>query len=66
MSDYQVTLVNNKMSEFFVKFHGPVESGSIDSVDPLSYTPYAFALASHLHAGLRTSNWMLFPILKQR
>jgi len=26
MSDYQVTLVNNKMSEFFVKFYGPVES----------------------------------------
>jgi hypothetical protein len=26
MSDYQVTLVNNKMNEFFVKFHGPVES----------------------------------------
>ncbi|GFZ47752.1 E2 ubiquitin-conjugating enzyme 8 [Saitozyma sp. JCM 24511] len=26
MSDYQVTLVNNKMSEFFVKFHGPVET----------------------------------------
>jgi ubiquitin-conjugating enzyme E2 H len=28
MSDYQVTLVNNKMSEFYVKFHGPAESGS--------------------------------------
>lgn len=28
MSDYQVTLVNNKMSEFFVKFHGPAESES--------------------------------------
>jgi hypothetical protein len=26
MSDYQVTLVNNKMNEFFVKFHGPAES----------------------------------------
>ncbi|WRT64764.1 ubiquitin-conjugating enzyme E2 8 [Kwoniella shivajii] len=26
MSDYHVTLVNNKMSEFFVKFHGPVET----------------------------------------
>ena len=26
MSDYQVTLVNNKMSEFFVKFYGPAES----------------------------------------
>lgn len=26
MSDYQVTLVNNKMSEFFVKFHGPAET----------------------------------------
>ncbi|WVQ83343.1 ubiquitin-conjugating enzyme E2 8 [Cryptococcus sp. DSM 104549] len=26
MSDYEVTLVNNKMSEFFVKFHGPAET----------------------------------------
>ncbi|WWC67962.1 ubiquitin-conjugating enzyme E2 8 [Kwoniella pini CBS 10737] len=26
MSDYNVTLVNNKMSEFFVKFHGPAET----------------------------------------
>ncbi|WVQ69273.1 uncharacterized protein L199_007490 [Kwoniella botswanensis] len=26
MSDYQVTLVNNKMSEFTVKFHGPAET----------------------------------------
>ncbi|ORX33895.1 ubiquitin-conjugating enzyme/RWD-like protein [Kockovaella imperatae] len=26
MSDYQVTLVNNKMSEFFVKFYGPAET----------------------------------------
>lgn len=28
MSDYQVTLVNNKMSEFFVRFKGPAESES--------------------------------------
>lgn len=28
MSDYEVTLVNNKMSEFFVKFKGPAESES--------------------------------------
>lgn len=28
MSDYDVTLVNNKMSEFFVKFKGPSESMS--------------------------------------
>lgn len=28
MSDYQVTLVNNKMNEFFVKFYGPAESES--------------------------------------
>lgn len=28
MSDYQVSLVNNKMSEFFVKFYGPAESES--------------------------------------
>ncbi|KAI9636379.1 ubiquitin-conjugating enzyme/RWD-like protein, partial [Dioszegia hungarica] len=26
MSDYQVTLVNNKMSEFFVRFTGPAET----------------------------------------
>jgi hypothetical protein len=26
MSDYQVTLVNNKMNEFFIKFYGPAES----------------------------------------
>lgn len=26
MSDYEVTLVDGKMSEFFVKFHGPAES----------------------------------------
>ncbi|RSH83444.1 Ubiquitin-conjugating enzyme E2 8 [Apiotrichum porosum] len=26
MSDYQVTLVNNKMNEFFVKFYGPAET----------------------------------------
>lgn len=26
MSDYQVTLVNNKMSEFYVKFKGPAET----------------------------------------
>jgi hypothetical protein len=26
MSDYEVTLVNNKMSEFYVKFKGPAES----------------------------------------
>lgn len=26
MSDYEVTLVNNKMSEFYVKFKGPIES----------------------------------------
>ncbi|KAK1921582.1 ubiquitin-conjugating enzyme/RWD-like protein [Papiliotrema laurentii] len=26
MSDYEVTLVNNKMSEFYVRFHGPAET----------------------------------------
>ena len=26
MSDYEVNLVNDSMSEFFVKFHGPTES----------------------------------------
>ncbi|ODN94354.1 ubiquitin-conjugating enzyme E2 8 [Cryptococcus wingfieldii CBS 7118] len=26
MSDYEVTLVNNKMSEFYVLFHGPTET----------------------------------------
>ncbi len=28
MSDYQVNLVNDSMSEFYIKFHGPAESGS--------------------------------------
>lgn len=28
MSDYDVNLVNDSMSEFFVKFHGPSESES--------------------------------------
>jgi hypothetical protein len=31
MSDYEVTLVDGKMSEFFVKFHGPAESTFHDS-----------------------------------
>ena len=31
MSDYQVTLVNNQMNEFFVKFFGPKESRSMIS-----------------------------------
>ena len=36
MSDYEVTLVNNKMSEFFVTFHGPVESTSdLSLITPL-------------------------------
>lgn len=26
MSDYEVTLVNDNMQEFYVRFHGPVES----------------------------------------
>lgn len=26
MSDYEVTLVNDNMQEFYVKFKGPVES----------------------------------------
>lgn len=28
MSDYEVTLVNDNMQEFFVRFHGPQESES--------------------------------------
>jgi ubiquitin-conjugating enzyme E2 H len=31
MSDYDVNLVNDSMSEFFVKFHGPSESESSPS-----------------------------------
>lgn len=31
MSDYDVNLVNDSMSEFFVKFHGPSESESSQS-----------------------------------
>jgi hypothetical protein len=26
MSDYEVTLVNDNMQEFYVRFHGPTES----------------------------------------
>jgi hypothetical protein len=26
MSDYQVNLINDSMSEFYVKFHGPKDS----------------------------------------
>jgi ubiquitin-conjugating enzyme E2 H len=28
MSDYEVTLVNDNMQEFFVRFHGPTDSES--------------------------------------
>ena len=28
MSDYEVTLVNDNMQEFYVRFHGPTESES--------------------------------------
>jgi len=34
MSDYEVTLVDGKMSEFFVKFHGPAESTFPNSAYP--------------------------------
>jgi len=29
MSDYEVTLVNDNMREFYVRFHGPPESESL-------------------------------------
>lgn len=32
MSDYEVTLVNDNMQEFYVRFHGPVESESENGV----------------------------------
>lgn len=32
MSDYEVTLVNDNMREFFVRFHGPTESETGHSV----------------------------------
>lgn len=28
MSDYEVSLVNDSMQEFYVRFHGPAESAS--------------------------------------
>ena len=28
MSDYEVTLVNDNMQEFYVRFHGPTDSKS--------------------------------------
>lgn len=39
MSDYQVTLVNNKMNEFFVKFHGPAESECFYASRPKHHPP---------------------------
>lgn len=34
MSDYEVTLVNDNMQEFYVRFHGPSDSKSLESVCP--------------------------------
>lgn len=28
MSDYEITLINDSMQEFYVRFHGPQESES--------------------------------------
>jgi ubiquitin-conjugating enzyme E2 H len=32
MSDYEVTLINDSMQEFYVRFHGPTESELFPSV----------------------------------
>ena len=32
MSDYEVTLVNDNMQEFYVRFHGPTESMSLSFI----------------------------------
>lgn len=34
MSDYEVTLVNDNMQEFYVRFHGPTDSKSMCYNDP--------------------------------
>jgi hypothetical protein len=34
MSDYEVTLVNDSMQEFFVRFSGPAESKSLSTFLP--------------------------------
>jgi hypothetical protein len=39
MSDYEVTLVDGKMSEFFVKFHGPEESTSKPLLNIIPHGP---------------------------
>lgn len=34
MSDYEITLINDSMQEFYVRFHGPDESKSTAHWDP--------------------------------
>jgi hypothetical protein len=37
MSDYEVTLVNDNMQEFYIRFHGPAESVLPFSLDLAEY-----------------------------
>jgi hypothetical protein len=38
MSDYEVSLVNDSMQEFYVRFHGPAESKLLSSSPPPPFT----------------------------
>lgn len=38
MSDYEVSLVNDNMQEFFVRFYGPKESMSTAAIPSIPYT----------------------------
>lgn len=35
MSDYEVTLVNDNMQEFYVRFHGPTDSKYYENKDEI-------------------------------
>jgi ubiquitin-conjugating enzyme E2 H len=55
MSDYEVTLVDGKMSEFFVKFHGPAESTSL----PLHRPLLCYCNAANLTAPFAKGVWKI-------
>ena len=40
MSDYEVTLINDNMQEFYVSFKGPTESKRSSRRTPLLHTMY--------------------------
>lgn len=52
MSDYEVTLVNDNMQEFFVRFHGPPDSNYINIFHPLPITFYSSHINTHVYSKL--------------